>query len=120
VLPRYDGSHLTLPGLAANFKPHPHQRDAVWRALSEPTVLLAHQVGAGKTATMPMVTMEARRLALVKKPALVVPNHMLDQFAREFAQLYPTAKLLVADKQDMTPRPGRGSSPAAPPATGMP
>jgi len=102
VLPTYDGSHLTLPGLAASFTPHPHQRDAVWRILSEPTVLLAHDVGAGKTATMAMGACELRRLGLVRKPAIVVPNHMLDQFAREFHQLYPQAKVLVADKDDRT------------------
>lgn len=102
VLPRYDGSHLSTPGLAADFHPHGHQRDAVWRILSEPTVLLAHDVGAGKTATMAMGAMEMRRLGLVNKPALVVPNHMLDQFSREFLQLYPMAKILVADREDMS------------------
>jgi N12 class adenine-specific DNA methylase/SAM-dependent methyltransferase len=102
VLPTYDGSHLTLPGLAASFTPHPHQRDAVWRMICEPTVLLAHDVGAGKTATMAMGVHELRRLGLVRKPAIVVPNHMLDQFAREFHQLYPQAKVLVADRDDRT------------------
>ncbi|MGQ0680618.1 MAG: helicase [Actinomycetota bacterium] len=102
VLPAYDGSHLSLPGLAANFVPHQHQRDAVWRIISEPSVLLAHDVGAGKTATMVMSAMEMRRLGLVNKPAIVIPNHMLDQFAREFKQLYPMASVLVADKKDST------------------
>jgi N12 class adenine-specific DNA methylase/SAM-dependent methyltransferase len=100
VLPSYDGSHLSLPGLAASFIPHRHQRDAVWRMVSEPTVLLAHDVGAGKTATMAMGAMELRRLGLVKKPGFVVPNHMLEQFSRELAQLYPRAKLLVASRDD--------------------
>ncbi len=102
VLPRFDGAHLSLPGLAANFRPHAHQRDAAWRIVSEPTTLLAHDVGAGKTATMVMASQELRRLGLVKKPCFVVPNHMLDQFARELAQLYPLAKVLVATREDTT------------------
>ncbi|HSH22502.1 MAG TPA: DEAD/DEAH box helicase family protein, partial [Acidimicrobiales bacterium] len=102
VLARHDGSHLSLPGLAANFHPHPHQRDGVWRIVSEPTALLAHDVGAGKTATMAMASQELRRLGLVKKPCFVVPNHMLDQFSRELCQLYPQAKVLVATKDDTT------------------
>ena len=101
VLPAYDGAHLTLPGLAADFAPHPHQRDAVWRIVSEPTVLLAHAVGAGKTATMVIAGMELRRLGLVTKPAYVVANHMLEQFSRELLQLYPQARILVADKDDI-------------------
>ncbi|MGH9222355.1 MAG: DEAD/DEAH box helicase, partial [Acidimicrobiales bacterium] len=52
VVPRYDGSHLSLPGLSCDFRPHDHQLDAVWRILQEPTVLLAHAVGAGKTAIL--------------------------------------------------------------------
>ncbi|MGH2718115.1 MAG: DEAD/DEAH box helicase family protein, partial [Actinomycetota bacterium] len=100
VVARYDGSHLTTPGLSASFHPHAHQRDAVWRILSEPTVLLAHDVGAGKTATMAIAAVELRRLGLVKKPAIVVPNHMLEQVAREFLQTYPMAKVLVADRND--------------------
>ncbi len=102
VLPAYDGSHLTLPGLASTFKPHPHQRDAVWRILSEPNTLLAHDVGAGKTAVMSIAAVEMRRLGLVNKPCIVVPNHMLDQFSREMSQLYPLAKVLVAEKEDTT------------------
>ena len=100
VLPRYDGAHLTLPGLSAAFGPHGHQRDAVWRVVSSGDTLLAHAVGAGKTATMVMAAMEQRRLGLIRKPAFVVPNHMLDQFARELLQLYPAASLLVASRDD--------------------
>jgi N12 class adenine-specific DNA methylase len=103
VLPAYDGSHLSLPGLAANFRPHAHQRDAVWRILSEPTVLLAHGVGAGKTATMVIAGREMKRLGMVNKPAYVVPNHMLEQFSREYLQLYPQAKVLVAGRDDISP-----------------
>jgi N12 class adenine-specific DNA methylase len=103
VLPAYDGSHLSLPGLAANFRPHAHQRDAIWRILSEPTVLLAHGVGAGKTATMVIAGREMKRLGMVNKPAYVVPNHMLEQFSREYLQLYPQAKILVAGRDDISP-----------------
>ena len=102
VVPAHDGTHLSLPGLAASFTPHPHQRDAVARVLTDGRALLAHAVGAGKTATMAMAAMEMRRLGLVRKPALVVPNHMLEQFAREWLQLYPTAKLLIADRDKLS------------------
>jgi N12 class adenine-specific DNA methylase len=103
VLSRYDGAHLSLPGLSAAFEPHPHQRDAVWRIVSTGDTLLAHAVGAGKTATMVIAAMEQRRLGLLEKPAFVVPNHMLDQFARELLQLYPNARLLVASRKDASP-----------------
>ena len=103
VLPRYAGSHLSLPGLAASFSPHVHQIDAVWRMISSGDTLLAHAVGAGKTATMVIAAMEQRRLGLITKPAFVVPNHMLDQFARELLQLYPQARVLVARRDDASP-----------------
>lgn len=103
VLPAWDGSHLSLPGLAAEFRPHPHQRDAVWRMLSEPAVLMAHDVGAGKTASMVMGGAELKRLGMIAKPLYVVPNHMLEQFSREYLQLYPAARLLVASKDDTGP-----------------
>jgi len=97
VLRRFDGNHLQLPGLADWFVPHPHQRDAVWRIVNQGDVLLAHVVGAGKTATMVMAASEMRRLGLVNKPCFVVPNHMLEQFTREFLQLYPKARVLAAN-----------------------
>ena len=102
VIPSHDGSHLSLPGLAESFRPHPHQRDAVARILTDGRALLAHAVGAGKTATMVMAAMELRRLGLAAKPAVVVPNHMLDQFSREWLQLYPTAKVLIADRDRLS------------------
>lgn len=103
VLPSFDGSHLTFPGMSVQFTPHQHQRDAVWRIVSQPSCLLAHVVGAGKTATMVAGAMELKRLGLASKPAIVVPNHMLEQFAREAKLLYPQANLLVAGKDDTTP-----------------
>jgi predicted RNA methylase len=91
VLRSYDDASLSQPGLALTFRPRPHQVAAVARMIGEPAVLLAHEVGAGKTAEMVMGVTELRRLGLVAKPAVVVPNHMLEQFAREWLQLYPGA-----------------------------
>jgi N12 class adenine-specific DNA methylase len=96
-----EGERLTLPGLAHAFAPRPHQRAAVARMLNEPAVGLFHQVGAGKTAEMVMGCMELRRLGMVNKPAVVVPNHMLEQFAREWLQLYPQTRLLAASSDDL-------------------
>ncbi len=102
VLPHHDGSHLTLPGLAGSFSPRDHQRAAVARVLTDGRTLLAHAVGAGKTATMVMAAMELRRLGSASKPAVVVPNHMLEQFSREWLQIYPTARILVADRERLS------------------
>jgi N12 class adenine-specific DNA methylase/predicted RNA methylase len=101
VLRSYDGVQPSLPGLALTFHPHPHQLAAVARIISEPAVGLYHEVGAGKTAEMVMGAMELRRLGLVNKPAFVVPNHMLEQFSREFLQLYPRARILAAHREDL-------------------
>ena len=98
VLPSWDGSHQTLPGLSSAFRPHQHQLDAAWRSVQEPAVMLGHAVGAGKTATMAIAGMEMKRLGLVSKPAYVVPNHMLEQFSAEFLQAYPLANVLVATR----------------------
>lgn len=95
------GDYLTLPGLAANFVPLQHQRDLVARAIVEPTVGAFHEVGAGKTASMVMAVMELRRMGLITKAAVVVPNHMLEQFAREWLQLYPQARILAASSDDL-------------------
>ena len=102
VLRSYDGVRLTLPGLAAWFDPHPHQHAAVARAVQEPSALLAHSVGAGKTASCVMAVMELRRLALVHKAVVVVPNHLLGQFLREWLQLYPLARVLAAGSEDLS------------------
>lgn len=95
------GEALTLPGLTEPFVPSVHQRTAVARMISEPAVGLFHEVGAGKTAAMVIAAHEMRRLGLVSKPAVVVPNHMLEQFAREWLQLYPRAKVLAAGTDDL-------------------
>jgi N12 class adenine-specific DNA methylase len=101
VLRAYDNARLSFPGLAAGFRPRPHQVAAVARMIGEPGVLLAHEVGAGKTAEMIMGVTELRRLGLARKPAIIVPNHMLEQFAREWLQLYPQASVLVAHREDL-------------------
>lgn len=97
-----EGQRLTLPGLAVSFKPHQHQRTAVARIISEPAVGLFHEVGAGKTAEMVMGAMELKRLGMVNKPLIVVPGHMLEQFTREWLELYPQAVLLSAATDDLS------------------
>jgi N12 class adenine-specific DNA methylase len=101
VLPDYSGSALTLPGLISDWTMKEHQNAAIRRIVHEPTALLAHVVGAGKTATMAAGAMELRRTGLAQKPALIVPNHMLKQWTREFRQLYPNAKLLAISASDL-------------------
>src|SRR4051812_22806513 len=83
------------------FSLRPHQKNAVWRILQSGNTLLGHVVGAGKTYTMVAASMELRRLGLARKPMHVVPNHMLEQFSREFLQAYPGANILVAEKDEM-------------------
>lgn len=99
----FDGSHLDFPGISQAAPPlRPHQKDAVWRCMSGGNTLLAHVVGAGKTGCMVASAMKMKQAGLIKKPLIVVPNHLLEQFAREFQQWYPNAKLLVAGKDDFT------------------
>ncbi len=98
----FDGSHLDFPGMNQTLRLRPHQNDAVWRGMSSGNTLLAHAVGAGKTFTMAATGMKKKQAGLIKKPMYVVPNHLLEQFAREFMQLYPNARLLVAAKEDLT------------------
>lgn len=95
------GKVLTFPGMAETFTPRDHQRAAVARMIHEPAVGLFHQVGAGKTAEMVIGSMELKRLGMVGKPAIVVPNHMLEQFSREYMQIYPRARLLAAGGKDL-------------------
>ncbi|MGW6588429.1 DEAD/DEAH box helicase family protein [Streptomyces globisporus] len=102
VMPEYSGSALVLPGLIADWEMRDHQNAAIRRIVNEPTALLAHVVGAGKTATMAAGAMELRRTGLANKPALVVPNHMLKQWTREFRQLYPNAKILAIAASDLS------------------
>jgi N12 class adenine-specific DNA methylase/SAM-dependent methyltransferase len=98
----FDGRHLDFPGMNQTIALRPHQKDAAWRGMSSGNTLLAHCVGAGKTYTMAATGMKMKQAGLIKKPMYVVPNHLLEQFAREFLQLYPNARLLVAGKEDLT------------------
>ena len=80
----------------------PHQNDSVTMALEQPTVLLDHEVGTGKTFTMVATIMEKRRLGQANKPVMVVPNHLLEQAVREFRLLYPDAKILATDSHGLS------------------
>lgn len=101
---KYDGSFLSFAGMSEFFRDEhglpmrKHQRDVVWRIISHGNTYMAHGVGAGKTLAMAAAAMEMRRLGLVRKPLFVVPNHMLQQFARETLLAYPGARILVADE----------------------
>jgi N12 class adenine-specific DNA methylase len=100
---QFDGTHLDFPGISQAAPPlRQHQKDAVWRVMSGGNTLLAHVVGAGKSAVMCAGAMKLRQTGLAKKPLIVVPNHLLEQFAREFQQWYPNARLLVATKDDFS------------------
>ena len=96
----YDGRHITFQGMNPEISLRPHQRNAVARILYGGNTLLAHTVGAGKTYTMTAAAMESKRLGLCNKSIFVVPNHLTEQWAGEFLQLYPAAKILVTTKKD--------------------
>ncbi len=102
----FDGSHLTLPGMnrygLRNNDLDAHQKNAVWRNLQCSTSLVGHCVGAGKTATITATCMEQKRLGLRKKPMIVVPNHLVEQWGAAFLQLYPQANIFVAGKEHFT------------------
>ena len=99
---RFDGSHLTLPGLSLRYKLYDHQKRAIWRIIQTGNVYLAHAVGAGKTLEMIVSGMEQRRLGLIQRPMYAVPNHMLRQFSSEFQDAYPLARIMVADEENFT------------------
>ncbi|MGJ9494944.1 helicase-related protein [Actinotignum sp. GS-2025a] len=96
------GEKLTLPGLAKDIVPYSHQRSGVARMIYQEAVGLFHQVGAGKTKTMIMGAMELKRLGLIHKPVIAVPANVLFQFASEFQQTYPAARVLTATPDDLT------------------
>lgn len=99
---RYDGSYLTFPGLVDGFEPYPWQRDIVARILATPAALCGAAVGAGKTAAMFMAARKLRELGLVRKPMIVVPNHLLEQVTRDGKRLFPTARILMVTKEDLS------------------
>lgn len=101
IRPReYDGSHIQFHGMNPEIQLRPHQKNAVARILYGGNTLLGHVVGSGKTFTMAAAAMELRRLGLCHKPMFVVPNHLTDQWAGEFLQLYPAANILVTTRRD--------------------
>ncbi|HEX3147901.1 MAG TPA: DEAD/DEAH box helicase family protein [Gemmataceae bacterium] len=98
----FDGSHLDFPGMNQTVRLRAHQRDAIWRCMSAGNTLLAHAVGAGKTYITAATGVKMKQAGLIQKPMYVVPNHLLEQFGREFMHLYPNAKLLVASKEGLS------------------
>jgi len=102
VVRRFDGSHMTFPGMSPAMELLPHQKDAVWRALQQRQILLDHVVGAGKTFEVVAAIMEMRRLGIARKPIVTVPNHLTLQWRSEFSRLYPAANVLAATPDDFT------------------
>ena len=96
----YDGSHIVFSSMNPEIELREHQRNAVAHILYGGNTLLAHAVGAGKTFEMVSAAMESKRLGLCSKSLFVVPNHLTEQWASEFLQLYPSANILVATKKD--------------------
>lgn len=101
VIARHDGSHLSLPGLAAGVALWPWQRDIIDQVVSSGATLCGHAVGAGKTLSMLGAVMTLREFGLASKPMIVVPNHLLEQIAREARQAFPTGRFLIAGSDDL-------------------
>ncbi len=99
----FDGSHLNLPGMSTHLSLMKHQKDAIWRIIQAGTTLLDHIVGAGKTFVIIAAAMEMRRLGLISKAIITVPNHLLEQWGAMFLRLYPMANVLIAGHDDFTP-----------------
>lgn len=99
---QFDGSHLKLPGKVpdAIIQMRRHQKNAIWRGIASRFLLLDHVVGAGKTFTGIARAMERRRMGLARKPMIVVPNHLVEQWAADVYRLYPGAKVLAAGQKD--------------------
>ena len=103
LVPRhFDGSHLTLPGASGVIRLYGHQKRVVWRVIASGSSYMAHAVGSGKTFSIAAAVMEQKRLGLISKALLTVPGHCLAQASREFLQLYPAARILVADESNFT------------------
>ena len=98
-MPRhFDGRHLTLPSASNIIRLYEHQKRVIWRIIAAGSTYIAHAVGAGKTFSIAAAIMEQKRLGMINKAMLVVPGHCLAQASREVLQLYPTARILVADE----------------------
>jgi len=99
LVPRqFDGSHLKIPGASRIVDFYAHQKRVIWRIIASGATYVAHAVGAGKTFSLAAAIMEQKRLGLITKAMMVVPGHCLAQASREFLQLYPAARILVADE----------------------
>ncbi len=96
-----DGSHLTFPGLSDGITLWDHQKDAVDRIISDRRTILHHTVGAGKTLEILVGAMKLKQLGLAQKPLIAVPNHLLEQIAREARTAYPTGRFLIAGREEM-------------------
>jgi N12 class adenine-specific DNA methylase len=99
---RYDGSHLTTPGLHQAIRLRSNQKDAAWRIIQNPATLVGHEVGMGKTLTAIVAAMESKRLGLIKKVMVVVPNHTLENWQFTMQTAYPGANLLLPTASDLT------------------
>lgn len=97
----YNGSHLQFPGSNPQISLRPHQTNAVWRTMQSKSVLFDHVVGAGKTFAAIASVMKKKESGQVRKPLVVVPNHLVAQWAADWMLLYPDAKILVPEEQDM-------------------
>ena len=96
----YDGSHLTIDGLAQNISLRPHQKNAIQRIVEEKRALLAHEVGSGKTLTMLGAGFKLKELGMVHKPIYVVPSSLTAQFGQEIMKFFPTKNVYVTTKKD--------------------
>ncbi|EDP0088728.1 helicase, partial [Campylobacter jejuni] len=101
IEPRYNGEHLELPNFNANIKLKKHQKNAIYRAIQENSIIFDHQVGAGKTLVAICSVMEQKRMGLLNKPLIVVPNHLARQWNDEFYHAYTNANILVATNDDL-------------------
>ena len=99
---RYDGSHLTTPGLNQSIRLRSNQKDAAWRIIQNPATLIGHEVGMGKTLTAIVAAMESKRLGFTKKAMFVVPNHTLSNWQIVMQTAYPGANILLPDPSDLT------------------
>ncbi len=103
--PIFNGSHLVCPGMSEKWhrQLHPHQKDAIWRGISTPNEILAHEVGFGKSAVMIATAMKQRQLGISNKNMFVVPKATHAQFKDQFLDIYPFAKILYPGEEDFTP-----------------
>ena len=101
---QYDGSHLNFVGMNPEIELRPHQVNAIAHIIYGGNTLLAHVVGAGKTFEMVAAAQESKRLGLCHKSMIAVPNHLTEQWASEYLQLYPSANILVVTKKDFEPK----------------